>query len=876
MTTAGDLPSGIVTFVFTDIEGSTRLFHRLGDGFVEILERHHEILRQAWAAHGGHEISAEGDSFFVAFATSEDAMAACADGQRALEAEPWGDDAALKVRMGIHRGLASPHEGTYVAVAVHQAKRVEDAAHGGQILVSEQAAEGVTPAHGYDLRPIGKFRVRDFPEPIRLYQVIGKGLPDEFAAVRAMPAEGHNIVRPATPTVGRERAMQGLMGRIAPRRTVTLTGPGGVGKSRLAAELGMTIAPKWEDGVWLVPLSGVGEPSLVAGAVANAIGAPADPSGARSENVLRHLETRSAMIILDGCEHLAQACADLIGLVHDACEGVGFVATSREPLRAVGEVVWPVDPLEVPAARERDPTLVAETPAGRLFLERALAARPTFSIDDDNAATIAEICRHLDGLPLLIELAAAHVSHQSPAEILSGLEHRFRLLRSRDPRLSERHQTVEGLLDWSYRLLEHSERAALRRLSVFATTFSPWTAAPAVAGDDIEDRGVPELIWSLVDRSLVVADVAANATRYRLLETVRTYARRLLDEEGQTGTTARRLARGMMEALGPWLSQDHDWVGEMTIEIDNLRGLVTLLPGEDEELAQQIACSMGRYHDAVQTYRDGIEELTGLIRILDHPSPTRVSLLSTLAYLHSRTGQLDRAEELVAAAAALQSEHGSPDWDEVAVERAQGDVARRRGELDTAIAIARDALERPLSTRGKARMYNLLGIAAAGAGDFDTAYEALGRELELNEELGLGIFVASAHGNLAEIALRLGKVDQAARHQGRCLEAAIAQGFPAMVAFSLIVAARIAADGGDWAEAVLLHSRADALLDEIGLVLYADDQRESEKLMTDARERLGDDGFAALLPEGSEMEIPSAVERARKVFAAASQNEPGA
>lgn len=871
MTALGNLPSGIVTFVFTDIEGSTRLFHRLGDGFVEMLERHQAILREAWEAHSGHEISVEGDSFFVAFATTEDAIAACAHAQRALDSEPWGDDAVLRVRMGIHRGLASPHEGGYVAVAVHQAKRVEDAAHGGQILVSEHAAEGVAPAHGFDLRPIGKFRVRDFPEPIRLYQVIGEGLANEFAAIRALPAEGHNIVLPATPTVGRERAIQGLMGRVAPRRTVTLTGPGGVGKSRLAAELGMEITPEWEDGVWLVPLSGVGEPSLVAGAVANAIGAPADPSGARSEDVLRHLETRSAMVVLDGCEHVAQACANLIGMVHDACEGVGFLATSREPLRARGEVIWPVDPLEVPAIREPDPALVAETPAGRLFLERAIAARPTFSIDEDNAASIAEICRHLDGLPLLIELAAARVSHQSPAEILAGLEHRFRLLRSRDPRLSERHQTVEALLDWSYRLLERSEQAALRRLSVFAASFSPWWAAPAVAGDDIEDRGAQELIWSLVDRSLVVADLAASATRYRLLETIRTYARRLLDEEGQTGLTARRLAVGMLEGLGPWLSQDHDWVGEMTIEIDNLRGLVTLLPREDEELAQQIACSIGRYHDAVQTYRDGIEELTGLARTLDHPSPARVSLLSTLAYLYSRTGQLDRAEEFVAAAEALRREHGSPDWDEVAVERAQGDVARRRGELDAAIAIARDALERPLGTRGKARMYNLLGIAAAGAGDFDTAYEALSRELELNEELGLGIFVASAHGNLAEIALRLGKVDEAARHQGRCLEAAVAHGFPAMLAFSLIVAARIAAGGGDWTEAVLLHSRAEALLDEIGLVLYADDQRESEKLMTDARGRLGEQ-FGALLIEGGEIEIPSAVDRAKKVFFSASQN----
>ena len=861
------LPSGLVTFLFTDIEGSTRLFSDLGDSYVDVLDRHHRVLRAVWEDHGGAEVSTEGDSFLVAFGSANDAITAAAAGQRALAIASWPEGVTLKVRMGIHSGLAAPRGHTYVSLAVHQASRVIETGYGGQVIVSQDTEFLATPELEVALRPLGRFRLRDFPQPVRLYQVVGEGMEELFPAVRATPADRHNIVEKPTATIGREATIAALAKRVAARRTVTLVGPGGVGKTRIAIDLGLAIAPDWDDGVWLVELAGVAEPDLVAGAVAGAVGAPAHPRGARTDDVLQHLETRKAVVILDNCEHLAGACRELVGQLQADCEHVAVIATSREPLRALGEIRWPIEPLPVPDRSE--PAMVLDSPAGRLFQERGASVRPGFEVDEHNAADVAEIVRHLDGLPLLIELAAAHLSVQSPREILDGLEDSFRYLRSRDPYLSDRHRTMEGLLGWSYRLLEPREQAAFRRLSVFASGFFRGTAAAAVADGDIEADEVDELVWSLVDRSLVEADFESDDTRYGLLKTVRSYGRRLLKEAGETEDLATRLASWYLERIGPSLPPDRRWVGDVGVELDNLRGLIPLVPEEDQNLAQQIACTIGRHHDASQSFHEGIQELSRLAGLLGKPSATRVSLLTTLSDLHLRTGEVDRARELVEAAEELRAEHGAPEWDDVAVERTRGEITRRSGDLAGALEIAREALKKPLSDRGQARMYNLLGTASAALGDFDTAYDAFHRELELNERLGYEGYVASAHGNLAEVALRLGDMPAAAGHQRSSLELAVALGSPASVAFSLIVAARIGGWQEDWITAVALHAKAEEQLEEIGLVLYEDDRRQSDELLASAREQLGNEAFSVAHSNGLEATLADAVRLADELLATA-------
>jgi predicted ATPase/class 3 adenylate cyclase len=865
-TSTVELPSGVVTFVFTDIEASTRLLYRLGDGYVAVLERHRELLRDVWAEHRGREVSVEADSFFVAFADARDAVAACLSAQRALATEDWPGGVDVRVRIGLQTGLASPHGEDYVALAVHQAARVMASGHGGQILVTEDTVAAMGGDHEFELHPLGRFRLRDFTQPVRLYQLHGEGLGTDFPAVRAIPADAHNIVRAPTPMVGRDAVIEALTDQIAVGRALTLIGPGGVGKSRLAAEIGVALAPRWEDGVWFVELAGVTDAELVPTAIAEAIGVAERPGVARWDDVLARLEAQHAVVILDNCEHVATTCSRLIDSLLSRCAGLAVIATSREPLRTAGEILSPVEPLEFPTAAHPTADEVLASPAGRLFWERGSAVRPGFVVDDGNAAAVAGICRHTDGLPLLIELAAAHLSAQSPAEILTGLQDQLRFLRSPDPRTAARHRTVEGLLEWSHRLLTHDEQIAFRRLAVFGSSFTQWTAQSAVADQRISKGDVPQLVWSLVDRSLVTADLGSNDTRYRLLETVRSYGRKLLDDHGERVEVAARLGGALLDRLGPWFPADRRWIREVGEELDNLRHLVSQLGADHQDIAQQLACSIGRYHDASQSFRDGIAEVSRFAAVLDEPSSARVPLLTTLADLHLRTGDVEAAGDLVEAAAELAVGFGAPEWDDVAIDRTRGEIARRRGDLNGAVEIARAALDRTLSDRGRSRVYNLLGTTSAALGDFDTAARACQEELELNQALGYEGYIASAHGNLAEIALRVGDMAGAARHQRSCLDLAVSLGSTAMVAFSLIVAARVGAWQEDWTTAATLHFKAEELLEQTGLVVYEDDRREIEALLETLTLELGDEGVSDAKSAGEAMDVPQTVRLANQVL----------
>lgn len=863
-------PGGMVTFVFTDIEGSTRLFHRLGDGYLSLIDRHNELLRQVWRAHDGYEVSTEGDSFFVAFSDADQAVSACAEAQRRLGSEPWPEDVQVRVRMGVHTGLASLHDGDYVSLAVHEAARLLSAAHGEQVLVSQTTADALDDPSGVALRLLGRFRLRGFEEPQNVYQLTGAGLRDSFPAVRAVPAEGYNIARRPTATIGREDLVVSIAERVQPGRLLTLVGPGGVGKTRVAEEVGIRISPDWPDGVWLVNLADVSDPDLVAAAVADAVGAPNRPGRDRRDDVVEHLRNHRAVVILDDCEDLIEACGRQVRSLETHCPGVAVLASSREPIRTPGEILWRVEPLELPSGASLTAADVLASPSGRLFVERAAAARPGFQVTDSSAAIVAEICRRLDGLPLSIELAAALIAVQSPAEILNGLDDRFRILRSRNHVSTSRHESVERLLAWSYESLTDEEKRAFRSLSVFSSGFSVETAAAAVGDQDLDARGIAPILWSLVDRSLVQPDLSADTTRYRLLDTMRSYGRVLLDSEGEAGAVASGLSDHYLSALGPWLPPDRSWASHVALELENLRSLIYLLPPDRQERAQQVACVLGRYHgDVLHTYVDGIEEVARYVESLPEPSPTRVSLLTTLAFLHLRGGEVSKATQLVEQAAAMREEVGVPDWDEVAIDRARGEIARRSGDFEEAVTIARAALRRPLTDRSRSRMYNLLGTSAGALGDLASAKEAFLEELELNRSLGYEAYVASALGNLAEVAMRQEDFQAAARYQLDCFRQAVALGSMSVLAFSMIVAARLSGHVEDWPVAVRLHAKGEQLLAETGLVLYQDDRRESDELLSRALDQMDDEAYRRATREGEEMEMAEALELTRTQLATA-------
>jgi predicted ATPase/class 3 adenylate cyclase len=856
-------PSGFVTFVLTDIEGSTRMLRRLGPDYDEVIGRHNTLLRETWERHGGAHVSDRGDSCLAAFSSASSALVACADAQRRLATAPWPKEGRPLVRMGVHSGVASPRGDDYIALAVHQAARVASAAHGGQVLASDVVADDTDPLPDLDLAPVGKFRLRDFDAPVTLHCLRGVGLESNFPAVRATPVDGHNLTTPPTSLIGRDGEVAEVTSRLAAGRLITLTGPGGVGKTRLALAIGLTAAPNWEDGVWFVDLSPLQDAGLIGPTVASALGVAIDRRDAR-EATIEHLDLKRALIVIDNCEHVADRTADFVAELLATASGVGVIATSREPLGIAREQVFRVDPLPLPTAVTTVDAAVA-VPSVQLFVERARLANARFTLTDHNVAPVVELCRRLDGLPLALELAAAQTAVLGIHDLVAGLDDRGSTMRNRQRDIPDRQRTMEAAVDWSLRLLTPQERSVLRRLTVLRAGFS-LDAAVAAAGGDIEADDVRDVVWSLVEKSLVTVDLSANETRYRLLETVRARLRFLLDEAGETLATALRLADWWLTRVGPWHHADRETSGEIEVELDNLRALVPLIAVHDENRAQQLVCSIGRHYYAALASSDRIVELSRYVAELSTPSPTRVSMLGTLALMQVHRGDVDAARATLALGEHEQEEVGAPSWDEVAVERASGEIALRTGDYAFAASLAERNLERALGAPARARMLNLLAIASYFAGDEQRATEAFAEELEMARQIGDEHLIVIAEGNVAEQAMRRGDAVAAARHQAACLELALALGRPVSVALSFIVAARLVADT-DPLGAAELHAKAEVVLEDGNFQLYDDDLAISQAMLDDVQRRLGDTDYRSATDRGRSLTLLDATTVAREALA---------
>jgi predicted ATPase/class 3 adenylate cyclase len=568
-------PSGNVTFLFTDIEGSTRLFQGLGEVFVEVLEAHRTLIRAAVAAHGGFEVKTEGDGFFIVFGDAVSAVEACVDAQRALTAYKWPPHGEVRVRMGLHTGVAVPTaEADYVALAVHQAARIADAGHGRQVLLSAETAglvHGVLPP-GTDLAERGSYVLKDFDEPQELYQLTHPDIESSFPPLRASPAMPHNLPDVRTSFVGRQRELATVEELISTGRLVSVVGSGGAGKTRLCLELAARLAAGFDAGATLSDLSPLTDPSLVTATVASVFGVR-DTSGADLlEAVGRELAGRRALLVLDNCEHLVEAAAAAVDRLLALAPGLRVLATSREPLRVAGEQVWRIIPLAVPDV-EAPVESVRACESVRLFEDRARLALPTFSVTEQNASAVASICRHLEGLPLGIELIASRVSAMSPSAVAARLDSQVGTVAVAGRRSVERHRSLEATIDWSYQLLAEGDRRVLRSLSIFAGGFT------AQAVESVADTDQPvESLAGLVDRSLVV--YAADIDRYRLLETIRLFARSRLEQSGESHQVGQRhlawcAAFADMVYKAAVTSQEAHVFAEVDQEIDNVRAALT-------------------------------------------------------------------------------------------------------------------------------------------------------------------------------------------------------------------------------------------------------------------------------------------------------------
>jgi predicted ATPase/class 3 adenylate cyclase len=854
MASRSGLPAGILTCVFTDIEGSTRLLRELGTTFHEVLARHDAALRNVWAQHDGYEVKTLGDSFLVVFEEAGDAVAAAVAAQRAIAAVRWPTPLPIRIRIGMHTGYAQPTNDDYTAMVVNQAARVVGAARGGQVLLTEETAAHATAGGGRDdvtVVPLGRYRVRDFDVPVALYTAAGPGVLAVALPPRVRPADGHNLVRPVTSLVGRHREVDRLGVRLAAGRVTTIVGPGGVGKTRLATETALQVAGDWRDGAWFVDLAPLGDGALVGDAIGDAVGAPTAPGSARWPEVLDHLAEREVLVVLDNCEHVTQAAARAAAELVSGCPQVAVLATSRGPLGLRGEQVHRLQALQ---------TEGVDAPAVLLFLDRSGAG------DDEqleaDRAVIAELCAELDGLPLAIELAAARTTAVPPGEILHRMRRSATVIRSTDPTLPDRQRSLDDLLDWSWDLLPAPARTVLSRLSVFSAGFDVDAAEAVGAGGEIDVDEVAELLWTLIDASRVRAEDTTGATRNRLQSTVRAHAPGRADATDLADATY-RLAVLLLHRIGPERARGHAWGDAMGLELENVRGAAARVdhPGA----AHALMWSVGRRHEECDTLRDGITELTRHLAGRPEAGPERVGLLSMLADLHLRLDELDAADAVLDEASSLEAVVGPPDWEPTAVTRSRGELAFRRGDTDAAQRIAQEGLEQATSDRARARLNSLLGCARCVDGDLDGGVAAFEGELRAATLAGLETFLVATHGNLAEAHLSRGDEAAAIHHQRIALGLA-REHRPMLVAFSLMIAARLVARRGQWHDAVLLQTRADELLDAAGYVLYEDDRATRAALLADARGHLGDAAFTAAVADGRALGADAAADLAERIL----------
>jgi predicted ATPase/class 3 adenylate cyclase len=599
-----DPPSGIVTYLFSDIEGSTWLVQGLGAGWDDILHRHYRLLREVWRHHHGYEVSTEGDAFFVAFAQADEAVAAAIDALRALEAEAWPPEVEIAVRIGLHTGEARLYDGDYVGLAVHQAARVQSAAHGGQVLISEQTRELVAEPSGVSFVDLGMQRLKDIADPMGLYQVVAPGLRTAFPAPRTLTAMPNNFPLQVTEFVGRVDDLEGVRADLEKGRLVTLTGAGGVGKTRLALEVCADVLEQFSAGAWLVDLASVSDQALVGTVAASALGIREQPPRPITDTLVDYLIPRCTLILLDNCEHLIDACAEFAERLLTRCPEVKILATSREALNVTGEHCWRLRSLAVPAF-DASTEAIAAAESVRLFEQRTRAVDPAFAIDAGNAATVAHICRRLDGVALALELAASRARTMAIGEIAERLDDRFRLLTGGSRTSLPRQRTLEAAVGWSYELLSSAERQLLARLSVFAGGFTVATAQAVCSDDELSPGNVLELVPLLAERSMVVVEPAGTGqTRYSLLETIRQFARERLVECWEAPAVRDRLLAWAVRlaetaTTGPTQSV------ELTVEEDNLRAaLAWAVETGDEVAALRIAGSawFGQFDERARLY----------------------------------------------------------------------------------------------------------------------------------------------------------------------------------------------------------------------------------------------------------------------------------
>ena len=910
-------PSGTVTLLFTDVEGSIRLWEADREAMAEASAGYSRIVREQVEVAGGQVVTSVGEAFRAVFADPSAALAAAVAVERAVGAEPWPPGSPVRVRVALHAGACVERDGDYAGPVVNRAARLLAAGHGGQVLVSGAMYEllaGRLP-DGIGLRDLGEHHLRDLGRPERVFQVTGPGLPEGFGPLRSLddPTLRHNLPSQATSFVGRAAELAELRALLTGgSRLVTITGPGGIGKSRLALQVAAEAVDGTGDGVWLVELAPVAEPELVARTVAAVLRVREEPGRPMLDTLVDAVGNRYLLLVLDNAEHVLGAAAKLADAVMRSCPRACLLVTSREPVGISGEHVFRVPPLTVPPADLATPAQLGAFESVQLFTQHAAMHTQGFAVDDANAAAVASVCARLDGIPLALELAAARLGSLSVPEISSRLDQRFRLLTRGSRTALPRHQTLRALIDWSYDLLNPEEQTVLDRLSVFAGGWTLDAAEAVTSAGDAGEWQVLDHLAALVDKSLVQSDDIRGSTRYRLLETVRHYAGERLacrpgPELNQTRAAYRDFYLALVETADLHLRGPDEavWLDRLEAEFDNIRGALAFSLADPDSAEPGLRLAAGlRWFCTMRGH--GGEVLQALNALLQRPGaqlPTqaRARALTASCHLRERFGEdsavpsmagealriaRDLAYDAVAADALSQLcwfrfEHGdlpaalAQIGEAVALARAAGDprllahlVGRRAvfegqtGDLNAAFADQKEALT---LSRAAGDNYRLaatlanLGIDQLAAGELAAARAHLREASVIADKFGYQNLSAGLRLNLGFVDLLDGDPRSARRHFLDSLDTARLTGVKPYVHAALLGVALAACGEGDPTVAATLHGVADEHYEQAGRAFEALETRLRDRDHAQLRATLGDAAFEAAYARGRTLSQDDAI-----------------
>ena len=888
-------PTGTVTFLFTDIEGSTHLWEAHPDAMPTARARHDDLLRGCIEDCQGHVFKTVGDAFCAAFPTADTAMEAALAAQLALNAEPWELPTPLRVRMALHTGTTEERGGDYFGQPLNRVARLIGAGHGGQVLISLATRELVQDALPPDasLRDLSRHRLKDLGRPEQVFQLQHPFLPADFPPLRSLdnPDLPNNLPQQTTSFIGRETQVEEVKARLGRTRLLTLTGTGGSGKTRLSLQVAAGLLTGEGDGVWLVELAALADPALVPQAVAQVLGVQEQAGKPIQQTLVAALKAKRLLLVLDNCEHLVLACASLADALLRNCPDVHLLASSREPLNVAGEQTYRVPSLSLPDPKQAQTVeTLSQYEAVRLFTERAQAVLPSFAVTSGNAPAVAQVCFHLDGIPLTLELAAARVRSLSVEEINTRLDNRFRLLTGGSRVALPRQQTLRALIDWSYDLLTAPEKTLLRRLSVFAGGWALAAAEGVCSDETIEEFEVLDLLTGLVDKSLVVYEEGADGDsgRYRLLESIRQYALDRLGESGEAAAVQGRSASwflGLAEEAAPQLQgpEQASWLGHLEGEHDNLRASLSW----DEQSAERgedglrLAGALWRFwyvHGHLTEGRQwlgralartkpravGEDGVGGLAESAASGTSARALALKGAGNLAWAQGDYAGARALYEESLMIRRQFGDQQGIAGSL-NSLGNVASEQGDYVGARALYGESLTifRQLGDqRGIASSLTNLGGVARYQGDYAAARALLEESLTIFRQLGDQIGIAAGLYGLAGVAQGQGNYAGAWALYEECLTIQRQLRDQSGIAVNLDGMACLAHGQSQPSRAARLGGAASALRESIGSPRSLADQADMVKTMAAVREALGEEAFAAAWEAGRAMPWEQAVEYA--------------